>query len=376
MSILTLRGLGTALAGLLTACLLTAAAPPAAEGGLTATARAEGGMTSIALHRLPVSGSDEEPEGPFSVLTADSATAVSENPLWAKASTFFNGAGEKDVWRKYEGAAGRTGDDGIVMLRVFIPHKYAAGPLLEGDNRGFTNDPSAGSRATIVWNTATGDVAVTVSHSTRPDPDPATPQPLRFLAGEKTIPALGLTNTTSMDGAFAERDKVRFDNRVGLDPESKTTGTLHARLSLLNSATNGQWWPAFGQGAWSVDQEFTIARIGNTYRLTQLTGNGYPAIEAYYYPRYAADSAAQSTTLARRSVDPNFQHSAIDNGGGLAALDSNSWVTCTSSHVHSNGSRFGLSDPGSDITVLTCQDVEKTISKISWATSSDQAQAL
>jgi hypothetical protein len=332
-----------------------------------------------------------------------SETSITEpgiNPAWEKAHAFFQGPQNDATHARTvsKGAVAPTPDDGIVMLRVFIPHQDAAKLLgfysiLKGDGRGFSDDPAMPSRAVLAWNTATGDVALDISPSTGSD-------------GE-VFNALPLTQTTDMADAFAVRDQVRYDNRLGLDPASKRKTELHARLSLLNSVTNGHLFGGkplkltFDQGAWSVDQEFTITRKGpGDYRLSQLEGNGYPAIEAYYYPKHPEGSNRLSTTIARRSVSPMFQHSGWDEGGGEAALDNKSWNTCTSTTSTdganrpdgANGSNATDSQPVTSVTSVTCRNtigtsvlvrpgfdsiapIYKTVYDV-WTTKSEQTDAL
>lgn len=247
------------------------------------------------------------------------------NPWWEKVNQIAFGGryADGDAWRSYPKAAGKTSDDGIVFFRVFIPAQLAAGNLLYGDDRDFSADPAAPSRAVVAWNTATGDVGVLVSHSTRTPPSdkPYVPKSSSALS----IAALPIAPGADWAHAFAARDQVRDDNRIGIDAASAKNGTLRARISLLNPLTNGSLNPAFGLGAWSVDQELTITRKGpGDYRLN-LIGNGYPAVEVYYYPK----SGTQPKVIAKRTVAPLFQGQPLDAGGGTAARDFDSWNVCS-----------------------------------------------
>ncbi|MFL6124902.1 hypothetical protein, partial [Actinophytocola sp.] len=220
------------------------------------------------------------------------------NPDWTIANDIaFGGkhATGDDQWRDYgAGTAGTTSDDGIVLFRLFIPDVQAAGRLLRGDNRGFDPSPQASSRGIVAWNTRTGDVSLTVTHSELAAP---LPQFIQYR------PALRIADGTDMDTAFAARDQIRYDNRFGVDPSAATNSTLHARVSLLNPLTNGVTFgemvtasavltdgltlpavalslvPSIGQqhGAWSVDFDLTISRRGPGDYALDMTGNGYPA---------------------------------------------------------------------------------------------------
>jgi hypothetical protein len=224
------------------------------------------------------------------------------NPDWAALQTLFTTSpSDSSVDMEGHYQAGGTGDDGIVLLRVFIPAQNAAGGLLLGDNRGFTDDPSAPFRAEVAW-----------------------------------------------------------DTRIGIDPNAPN-GELHIRLSLLNPLTNSDYPPGFGLGAWSVDQEATVTRTASgTYQLA-LNGNGYPAVEAYYYPHYTGTSVTGglSSVIAKRSVEPAFVGNPIDVGGGMAALDSNSSVQCKDS------------GPGA----FRCQNT-LTATEPAWTTTDQQTSAM
>ena len=59
-----------------------------------------------------------------------------------------------------------TGPDrGVVFVRAFIENTPDIEGMTVSDNRGFSSDPLASSRATVAWDTATGDVSVYVQQS-------------------------------------------------------------------------------------------------------------------------------------------------------------------------------------------------------------------
>lgn len=58
------------------------------------------------------------------------------------------------------------GQDGIIVNRMYIADKLAAFYQLYGDGRGPSTDPAASSRASIAWDTRTGEVSITVNPST------------------------------------------------------------------------------------------------------------------------------------------------------------------------------------------------------------------
>jgi hypothetical protein len=303
-----------------------------------AVAAAVGGV-ALAVTLVTVSGA-ATPAGMVadgaSVSSADSGSGAAGgqvNPDWTSANALFTQASSLSATSGDDKGVAiskqtTTGDDGIVLLRVFIPAYGAAGNLLLGDNRGFTSDPAEkASRADVAWNTATGQVAFIVNHSSvgpllvsGAGSEGGAPPPVQI--GDP-ISALSITDKGGAINHQTADDQPRSDNQIGV---TSASSGLTIDLSLLNPLTN-QWSVAgVNLGAWTVDQIATITQsAAGSYQL-KLTGNGYPALEAYYYPHYA--STASATTIARRSVEPYFVNRPLDTGGGEAALDSNSWVNC------------------------------------------------
>jgi hypothetical protein len=124
------------------------------------------------------------------------------------------------------------------------------------------------------------------------------------------------------EATWAGRDRTRYDNRLwlGVAPGGQR---IDARMSLVNSVTN-----AWALGAWSVDFDLTVFRgAAGGYRL-QINGNGYPAVEVFYVPRYGSPTPH---TIALRRVQPFYVGGGLlpDAGGGAAALDRLSWSDCT-----------------------------------------------
>jgi hypothetical protein len=316
-----------------TAAILTAVAI-VATGACLRGSGAWGPDAGQRQHAVAMAAATEDPSAASSASSATGTSGAAINPDWASLHALFTASPSSGDEEGLYQATG-TGDDGIVLLRVFIPAQNAAGNLLLGDDRGFTDDPSAPFRAEVAWDTSTGKVAFVVRHSAVGPllaSMSAADNPSPPLAMGDPIAALPILSGTDWNQAFAVRDQVRSDNRVGIDA-SAPSGELHIRLSLLNPLTNSDYPPGFGLGAWSVDQEATLSKTAaGTYQLA-LAGNGYPALEAYYYPHYADTSATggPSSVIAKRSVEPAFLGKPLDAGGGMAALDSNSWVQCADS---------------------------------------------
>ncbi|MFD0565314.1 RHS repeat-associated core domain-containing protein [Kitasatospora saccharophila] len=69
---------------------------------------------------------------------------------------------------RYATAEQAPKDNGIIMVRFYIQDKTAVFGELYGDNRSWSDDPKAGYRMELFWDTATGEVSFTVapSHTT------------------------------------------------------------------------------------------------------------------------------------------------------------------------------------------------------------------
>lgn len=304
---------------------------------------------------------------------ASPGTPQATNPDWTSLNSLISGSAQTasgDAVSPMLRTGHQTGDDGIVLLRVFIPAQNAAGGLLLGDNRGFSDSPSQPFRAELAWNTATGDARLVVTHSSAGPLMPGLTEG-NVQMGDP-IPALPITvePQNNWTQAFAVRDDNRSDNRIGIDPNTPAD-QLHAQLSLLNPLTNN-----FGHtlGAWTVDQDATISRTApGSYTLGLSGSNGYPAIEAYYYPHYS--STASSAVIAKRSVEPAFLNKPLDAGGGEAALDANSSVDCTDTGTdlvcQNSITATTTINPGGTGTPTTI-----TSTGDSWTTSDQQSNAM
>ena len=213
--------------------------------------------------------------------------------------------------RVFVDTTARTPDDGVIVLRWFIPSGSAGGRYLEGDARSFSWQPFAKSRAWLTWDVRNGAMSMVVARSCRSKYAPV---------NDRCEQALPLKRYEDFDQVWHKKDKKRYDNRFAV----RSTGYgFDARVSLLNPYTNGQ-----GVTAWSVDFDVKVRRaIDNRYRL-QVLGNGYPAIEMYWYPR---EGVRRAVTQALRPVQDGMFSRArklVDPGGGLGAFDRESWNLC------------------------------------------------
>lgn len=202
-----------------------------------------------------------------------------------------------------------TRDDGVIVVKFFIPNRKAAGGILQGDDRSWSNDPATATRSRVylTWHVATGKVSATVSAS-------------YVAGGGRPFPALRI-DRKSRCGDVKSTDltsRATNDFYVGRDGAG-----LRVCMSALNSLTS-----RVGAGALSVDGALSITPKSadpGSYDVV-FNGNGYPAIEAYYYPR----RSATANTLFLRRVDPAGLGSPVDRSGGLGALDLGSYWWCFS----------------------------------------------
>lgn len=296
----------------LAACLLAA--------GLLAATAAPAAAQKAALGTVPKPGPAPKPAP-----APAPAPTPTINPWWVDANARgLAGRGAGASARGTLNAAARTGDDGIVVLRGFIPHGLAAKGLLLGDGRTWSAAPAenARSRFVLTWNTATGAYAFQVL-----------PTSLRNGASVRALP-VRIRPIAQVD--IGDDLRPQLANDIGV--VALGGGGLRVRAAAVNSVTN------VPGAAWSVDVDLTIRPRrsgvpGSGYRIDTI-GNGYPAIEALYYPRRAARATAES--LYQRRIDPGVLRSPAgrfpDTGGGVAARNDVSWWSCGSLAVRTPGS--------------------------------------
>lgn len=251
--------------------------------------------------------------------------------------------------------AAKTKRPGIVLLRFFIPNRLAGGRMLKGDGRGFTSDPSqaVNSRASLFWDTETGRYSLTVDPTHVSDALPRSIWgverrgvgpvsvwwPKKYdlpkgIQGGSTHTALPIDVQSSSSQVKSTDFHARSTNQSFVRGNGRK---LEGRVSMLNSVTN-----QVGVGAWSVDVSFSIEHQANRTWKVRMRGNGYPAVEAYLYPKAAG---SPTLTLFQRRIHedaydrtlvppvrflPRISTGTLDPSGGLAALDVASDLTCES----------------------------------------------
>ncbi|WP_026911431.1 hypothetical protein [Patulibacter minatonensis] len=314
--------------------------------------------TDGALKGVPKCGPGQQPPTTPQPPTPPSTPEVSG--LWDLARSTGFGPLPADTKRIVERTPAKTGKAGVVMFRFFIPNSQAGGRLLKGDGRGWNSVPSSGvpSRASLFWDTETGEVSLNVDPTHIADSFPKNfwglkykdlPGPSRItggfywphkyplpegLQGGSTHAALPITNKSAEKYVTSTDFHARYDNTASIYGSAKTD-TVYAKVSLLNSVTN-----SIGIGAWSVDVKVTIKQNSDGSFKVHTDGNGYPATEAYYYPK-AGGSGAKTIFLRKihhwafdRSIDAKFvdkiNTGIVDPGGGIAALDIASDLSCDS----------------------------------------------
>lgn len=307
------------------------------------------------LQGVPRCGAGTQPPAPA---PAPTPQPPATNALWQTAQNAAFGPLPSGTKRIVEDTPAETGRAGVVMLRLFIPDSQAGGRLLKGDGRGWNSYPSqtVPSRASLFWDTASGKVSLTVDPTHISDSLPenfwgleyrSIPGPLpggvwwpkkyplpSGLQGGSTHAALPIANSSSESSVRSTDLKARSNNTAAIYGSSRTD-TVYVKMSLLNSVTN-----SIPIGAWSVDTKITIRRNPSGSFEVHTDGNGYPAVEAYYYPK-AAGGSTRRLFLRRihpwaydRSIKvgflPRVGTGTVDPGGGIAALDVASDLSCDS----------------------------------------------
>lgn len=298
------------------------------------------------------------PVAPQPPTTPAPPTPPPTSAYWQIARNAGFGAVPANSTQVRETTPAKTGKGGVVMLRLFIPNSQAGGRLLKGDGRGWNAFPSqsVASRASLFWDTETGEVSLTVDPTHVSDALPENfwglakrniPGPIpgsvwwpkkyplpSGIAGGSTSRALKITNMKRESSVRSTDLHARDDNTAAIYGSSRTD-TVYVKMSLLNSVTN-----SIPIGAWSVDTKVTIKQNPSGSFKVHTDGNGYPAVEAYYYPK-AAGSSTRTIFLRRihpwaydRSIKvgflPRVGTGTVDPGGGIAALDVASDLSCDS----------------------------------------------
>jgi hypothetical protein len=146
----------------------------------------------------------------------------------------------------------------------------------------------------------------------------------RYAATRSTIPS---TTAPKLTRAQSKRSRTTV---LCLSGKLKGPRCNSLRASLRRAAKGAVRPDAVARARSVPPQNAAAATTGSGGYAISMVGNGYPAVEAYYYPRRQPGSQV----LFRRRVDPDKLNSVtartIDSGGGVGALDRLSWFDCTS----------------------------------------------
>ncbi len=231
-------------------------------------------------------------------------------------------------WARTTVPAIASGDDGVLVARSFIP--YAESGPFKGDNRGFSSDPKApGRKVTVAWRPTTGEVGVSVEHSCLTD-DGRDELAGIWLMSYWLIPwckDAHLLVQQSYAEVTSGHDEHDDHNRFWV---AATATGLRFYGSFSNSYST---LAPFDISTPSIDGELTVSRSSVTQRYhMRWTGNGFPALEATFYPRRASRAPY---IVGRRTVQPgaaNLDEKLRPRG----LYDGQSWIDCTQPNVSVN----------------------------------------
>ncbi|MER6778686.1 MULTISPECIES: RHS repeat-associated core domain-containing protein [unclassified Streptomyces] len=210
---------------------------------------------------------------------------------------------------------GRGPDRGIIMIRYYI-HTYGAmtivpggRPMLLGDDRGPTLDPTAAYRMVLFWNTATGDVVFSVAPShTMPSERKTISSPRsgpRTVGGpSEMIPANPLLLNHSAFRTLTGKNVIQSHN---------------SDSDELNVSVHGVQ-PVLPVGA--VDNRLVVTADEKSVSVSR-SDNAYPDMEVVQYRR---NSSAR--WIAHDSMAHTSGYDAPDGLGGIffKELDHRTWI--------------------------------------------------
>ena len=202
-------------------------------------------------------------------------------------------------------------------MRFFIPGPRAAGGLVKGDDRTYTDRVDASHRASLLWDTTTGRVVLRVTKSCRNGIRGAL-----FDPRDKCRGALPIKEAEIL-GVWRMSDTRRATNLVYID---ETTGGLRVRFSLFNSYTNSL--PG-RLGSWSIDNELTLhpapgGRFIMTIQGQRLSGHGGSLPPG----RHRLDRAGRRPPRHPAPDGQGVPETSCRRRGRRAALDGASWADC------------------------------------------------
>ncbi|MFJ2782359.1 RHS repeat-associated core domain-containing protein [Kitasatospora sp. NPDC087315] len=218
--------------------------------------------------------------------------------MYEKAKEAGFGANPNGSSRRH--LTGQPGPDrGIVMARFYIHTKDAALGLLVGDDRGVSTDPNAAYRMAMFWNTATGDIALTVTGSVQ-----AATSMDKILENGARSRGITLPDSSKFHpakelilGESSLDDVVKWRNT--LYPIRKDAAAVKVKVHGVNSVL-----PVF-----AVDNELGVG-FDDTGRVkVTRSGDAYPDLEVVQYRQghepilHAQDRMASESGLDATPLD-------------------------------------------------------------------------
>ena len=203
---------------------------------------------------------------------------------WQARAKFWSG----DVWpgdKRLTTNVGAGPDNGMVFVRAFIQNTPDIEGMTVSDNRSYSSDPLASSRATVAWDTGTGDVSVYVQQSC-------------FWSG--CVPAfpISLVSDAASIGD-SNRDNVNYVTvrRSGNGLEVGTSAVISFDGLLPSGAPPTP----------RINARISLVPSGDTYRAT-VTGDKFPSWEILRYPTnvlaFAARYGSSLTIGTRTQTNP------------------------------------------------------------------------
>ncbi|MFJ5229719.1 RHS repeat domain-containing protein [Kitasatospora sp. NPDC088391] len=174
-------------------------------------------------------------------------------------------------------------DHGVIMVRFFIHQKEVGlGVNMLGDDRDFSDDPNAGYRMVLFWDTATGEISFTVAPSHKPAH--------RFLTTDvpvKMVPArpLDVGPYSFTDTTVAWHNNI---NPLETDPDNVKVD-IHGVNSIL---------PVF-----AANQTMTIS-LGTNSVSVRRKGDSFPDMEVVQYRRGMSPNVIAKDSMSDGWPDP------------------------------------------------------------------------
>jgi hypothetical protein len=209
-------------------------------------------------------------EGPMS--SAGTMTPLMDNPMFWDAHFWLHGyttGGDTQLYLS-SSTRGRI-DHGMVLVRAFI---QPTDPILWaiGDQRSWTAEALVPSRATIAWDTVTGEWGVHAARSCEGD-----------LTCHDALPIV-LGTSGAGDGT-----------PVSFNYVSVSVGPDGADLTWKLTQSQAAGLPLFSQ---HIDGSAVLDSAGSGRVNISMLMDGFPSYEAYEYPRFSDNGIPTAITLA------------------------------------------------------------------------------